>query len=139
MSIYVRTKSGAAILNPRGLRVMKLNCTNDTLERSDDDLKIIESKTIVVPDIPTGTTSVFTDLPPHGDCWIDTANSFIRNIEYRDASYPIPYVNPINWDSSICCHLEKEGQELLIMTGDDNWKCYELVITIKYTKGRAFV
>lgn len=139
MSIYVKTKNGAAPLQTPKIRVMKLNYTNDTLERADADLKIIKSKTIVVSNIPTGNSSTFTNLPEHEECWIDTANSFIRPKQFREASYPIPYVNPDNWDSSVGCHLEKQGQNLLVTTGKDNWAGYELVITIKYIQKKAFV
>lgn len=139
MSIYVKTTHGAANLNPSRVRIMQLNYSNDTLERADADSKVINSKTIVIETIPTGNTSIYTNLPEHGEFWIDTANSFVRNKTYRDASYPIPYVNPRNWDSSICCHLEKQGQNLLVTTGNDNWTGYELVITIKYIEKKAFV
>ena len=120
MSIYVKSKNGAAPLQTPNLRVMKLNKTNDTLERADADSKIIRSKTIVVSNIPTGKSSNFTNIPNAKEFWIDTANSFIRDKQYRAYSYPICYVNPQSAISELGCHLERNGQDLIIITGKDN-------------------
>lgn len=46
MSIYVKTKNGAAPVQTPKLRVMKLNTTSDTMERADNISKIIKSQTI---------------------------------------------------------------------------------------------
>lgn len=137
MSIYVKTTRGAANLNPSRLRIMRLNYTNDTLERADVS-KVIKSKTIIIQNIPTGQSEHFTNLPKHGEFWIDTANSFVRNT-YRSVSYPICYVNPKFAGAEIGCHLEKNGQNLIVVTGNDNWAGYELVVTIKYIEEKAFV
>lgn len=139
MSIYVKSTNGAAPLQTPKLRVMKLNNTNDTLERADADSKIIRSKTIVVSNILTGKSSTYTNIPNAKEFWIDTANSFIRDKQYRESSYPICYVNPQFAISELGCHLERNGQELIIITGNDNWAGYELVVTIKYIEKKAFV
>ncbi len=139
MSIYVKSKNGSAPLQTPNLRVMKLNKINDTLERADADSKIIKSKTIVVSNIPTGKSSNFTNIPNAKEFWIDTANSFIRDKQYRAYSYPICYVNPQSAVSELGCHLERNGQDLIIITGKDNWAGYELVVTVKYIEKKAFV
>ena len=139
MSIYVKSENGSAPLQTPNLRVMKLNKTNDTLERADADSKIIRSKTIVVSNIPTGKSSNFTNIPNAKEFWIDTANSFIRDKQYRAYSYPICYVNPQSAISELGCHLERNGQDLIIITGKDNWAGYELVVTVKYIEKEAFV
>lgn len=141
MSIYVKTTRGAANLNPSRLRFMKLNYTYDTLERADVS-KIIYSKLIVIQNIPTGESHHGTNIPTvteNREVWIDTANSFIREVNSRSDSYPIPYLNPKNWESSVSCRLTKGGQDLVVITGNDNWTGYELVVTIKYIEERAFV
>lgn len=137
MSIYVRTKNGAAPLQTPKLRVMKLNTTSDTMERADNISKIIKSQTIKIENLRTGTTSYATQLPPCKDYWIDTANSFIRD-KNRFSTYPIPYVNPINWDSSVSCRLENGGLNVVVITGNDNWSSFELVLTIKHTDSAVF-
>lgn len=137
MSIYVRTKNGAAPLQTPKLRVMKLNTTSDTMERADNISKIIKSHTIKIENICSGTTWYDTQLPPCKDYWIDIANSFIRN-KNRFSTYPIPYVNLTNWDSSVSCRLENEGHNVVVITGNDNWSGFELVLTIKYTDSAVF-
>lgn len=139
MSIYVRTKNVAAPLQTPKLRVMKLNTTRDTMERADNISKIIKSQTIKIENLRTGTTSYGTQLPLCKDYWVDTANSFIRD-KNRFSTYPIPYVNPVNWESSVSCRLEnREGLNVVVITGEDNWSGFDLVITIKYTEEKAFV
>lgn len=137
MSIYVRTKNGAAPLQTPKLRVMKLNTTSDTMERADNTSKIIKSHTIKIENICSGATWYDTQLPPCKDYWIDIANSFIRNTN-RFSTYPIPYVNPTNWDSSVSCRLEQGGLKVVVITGNDNWSDFELVLTIKYTDSAVF-
>ena len=137
MSIYVKTKNGAAPVQTPKLRVMKLNTTSDTMERADNISKIIKSQTIKIENLRTGTTSYDTQLPPCKDYWIDTANSFIRD-KNRFSTYPISYVNPINWNSSISCRLENGGLNVVVVTGDDNWSGFELVLTIKHTDSAVF-
>lgn len=137
MSIYVRSKNGADPLQTPKLRVMKLNTTSDTRERADNISKIIKSQTIKIENLRTGTTFYDTQLPPRKDYWIDTANSFIRD-KNRFSTYPIPYVNPVNWESSVSCRLENEGLNVVVITGDDNWSSFELVLTIKHTDSAVF-
>ena len=137
MSIYVKTKNGAAPVQTPKLRVMKLNTTSDTMERADNISKIIKSQTIKLENLRTGTTSYDTQLPPRKDYWIDTANSFIRD-KNRFSTYPIPYVNPVNWDSSVSCRLENGGINVVVITGNDNWSNFELVLTIKHTDSAVF-
>lgn len=137
MSIYVRSKNGADPLQTPKLRVMKLNTTSDTMERADNISKIIKSQTIKIENLRTGTTFYDTQLPPCKDYWIDTANSFIRD-KNRFSTYPIPYVNPVNWESSVSCRLENGGLNVVVITGDDNWSSFELVLTIKHTDSAVF-
>ena len=107
------------------------------MERADNISKIIKSHTIKIENIRTGTTCYDTPLPPCKDYWIDMANSFIRD-KNRFSTYPIPYVNPTSWKSSLSCRLQNEGITLVVITGDDDWSSFELVLTLKYTDSAVF-
>lgn len=143
MSIYVKTTDGVASVQLQSLRYVELNSTRDTLERTTNILnkeEVVYSVTMVISDPPKGWTYYDTKVPTRNgprEIWIDTANTFVRQAN-RSAIYPIPYVDPSNWANTICCKLESFGEKLIVITGENSWKGYDVVVTIKFTTRCVF-